>query len=82
MKIKNTYIGIAFLMFSAYKATEDVNVLESILYASVGIGFILMDAVKNPRLVDYKKPLNILSWIFVISGLLLFITLLRQDAYK
>ncbi len=82
MKIKNSYIGIAFLMFSTYKAIEDVNVLESILYASVGIGFMLMDAVKNPRLADYKKPLTILSWVFVISGLLLFIALLRQDAYK
>ena len=81
MKIKNTYIGAALLIFSAYKAMNDANPVEAVLYASVGIGFILMDAVKNPKLAAYKKILNILSWIFVISGLLLFIALLRQDAY-
>ena len=81
MKISNTFIGLAFLALAAYKSFSDVNVLESVLYASVGTGFLLMDLVKKPTLAKYQRVLTILSWVFILAGVLLFIALLRQDAY-
>jgi len=85
MKINNTWIGIAFVAFSIYKSITGGDILESTLYASVGIGFVLMDAVmdavKMERFAEYKRLLTILSWIFVLAGILLFIAVLRKDAY-
>jgi hypothetical protein len=80
-KFTNTWIGIFFVGFAAYKSIIGDGLLDSVLYSSVGIGFILMDAVKNERFAPYKKILTILSWVFVLAGVLLFIALLRQDAY-
>lgn len=81
MKIKSTWIGLALIALAAYKSVQEPQILEPVLYSCVGIGFILMDAVKNERFAPYKKVLSILSWVFVLAGLFLFIALLRQDAY-
>ena len=69
------------MAYAAYKSVTGAEILEPVLYSSVGIGFILMDAVKNERFAPYKRILTILSWIFVLAGVLLFIALLRNDAY-
>lgn len=82
MKIRNSWIGVAFMALGAYFATAGRGVLEPMLYATVGAGFVLMDAAKRPSLAPYKKLITILSWVFVLSGVLLFIALLRQDAYS
>jgi len=78
--MKNSWIGLAIIFFGGYTLyTKDV--LEAILYFSVGLGFALMGIVKDPRFEAYKKILNIVSWIFVLAGVLLFIAVLRRDAY-
>ncbi len=81
LKINNSLIGIFLVAFAAYKSVTGTEILEPVLYSSVGIGFILMDAVKNERFAPYKRILTILSWIFILAGVLLFIALIRQDAY-
>ncbi len=81
MKIKSTWIGLALIGFGAYKSIQESSVLEPVLYACVGLGFVLMDAVKNQKFAPYKKLLTILSWVFILAGIFLFIALLRQDAY-
>ena len=81
MKIKSTWIGLALIALAAYKSVQGPEILEPVLYTCVGIGFILMDAVKNEKLAPYKRILSILSWVFILAGLFLFIALLRQDAY-
>ena len=78
--IKNTWIGLAIIFFGCYTLYND-DVLEALLYFSVGLGFALMGAVKDPRVEAYSKILHIVSWIFVLSGILLFIAVLRRDAY-
>ena len=78
--IKNTRIGLAIIIFGGYTLYND-DVLEALLYFSVGLGFALMGAVKDPRVEAYSKILHIVSWIFVLSGILLFIAVLRRDAY-
>ena len=52
MKINNSLIGIFFVAFAAYKSVTGDEILEPVLYSSVGIGFILMDAVKKERFAD------------------------------
>ncbi|MCH7513819.1 MAG: hypothetical protein IH947_07725 [Bacteroidetes bacterium] len=78
--MRNTWIGLAIIFFGGYTLYDD-DVLEALLYFSVGLGFTLMGIVKDPRFEAYKKILNIVSWIFVLSGVLLFIAVLRRDAY-
>ena len=79
--MKNAWIGLAIIAFGIYTLLGD-KFLEAIMYISVGLGFTLMGILKDPRFSSYKKFLNILSWIFVIAGILLFIAVLRQDAYS
>jgi hypothetical protein len=76
----NYLIGLVFLLFGGYKIHLQ-DFLESALYFCVGIGFLLMGASKDSKFERYKKQINIVSWVFVMLGLLLFIAVIRRDAY-
>lgn len=76
----NYLIGLVFLVFGGYKTYME-DFLESALYFSVGFGFLLMGASKDARFEQYKKQINVASWVFVLLGLLLFIAVIRRDAY-
>jgi len=78
--MSNYLIGLAFLGFGGYRIYL-ADGLEAALYFCVGIGFVLMAAAKDDRFEEYKRQINITSWIFVLGGVLLFIAVLRQDAY-
>lgn len=78
--MKNYLIGMAFLIFGGYRLYLS-NLLETFLYFSVGIGFILMGAAKDEKFEKFHKKINVASWIFVIGGVILFIAVLRRDAY-
>ena len=78
--MSNYIIGLTFILFGGYKIYLE-DVFESLLYFSVGIGFLLMGASKDQRFGKYKKQINIASWVFVLLGVLLFIAVLRRDAY-
>ena len=78
--MKNTWIGLAIVAFGIYSMVRG-ETLEAAMYFSVGSGFSLIGILKDPRFYAYKKILNILSWVFVLVGVLLFIAVLRQDAY-
>lgn len=79
--MKNIWFGIVLIAFGIYRASAG-DWLEFSMYCSVGLGFSLMAAIKSNKLVGYKKALEILSWAFVILGVLLFIAVLRSDAYS
>ena len=76
----NYLIGLAFIIFGGYRIYL-TNLLEALLYFTVGIGFMLMGAAKEEKLIKFHKQINIASWIFILGGVLLFIAVLRQDAY-
>ena len=78
--MSNYLIGLVFILFGGYKIYV-ADVLESALYFCVGIGFVLMGAAKDQRFEMFKKQINVASWIFVIGGVILFIAVLRGDAY-
>ncbi len=79
--MRSLWIPLAFYLLGVYTFVQS-RLLESVLYISVGSAFLLLDASKNQRFAKYKKELNILSWIFVAASILLFIAVLRQDAYN
>jgi len=78
--MKNIWVGLAFVLFGGYRGYIG-GWLEAALYISVGIGFGLMGIVKIEGFERYKKQIDIASWIFVGLGVILFIALLRSDAY-
>lgn len=78
--MRNYLIGLVFILFGGYRIYIS-SVFEAILYFCVGVGFVLMGAAKDQRFERFKRTINILSWIFVIAGVLLFIALLRKDVY-
>ena len=78
--MRNYLIGLAFIIFGGYRIYL-TNLLEAFLYFAVGIGFVLMGAAKDERFEKYHKQINVASWIFILGGVLLFIAVLRRDAY-
>ena len=55
--------------------------VEGILYVSVGSGFTLMNLLKSGFFKTNLKFWNILSWILIILAIVLFLLVLRMDAY-
>ena len=78
--MRNYLIGLAFVLFGVYRIYLN-NILEATLYFTVGIGFALMGAAKDARFSNYHKQINIASWVLIITGVILFIAVLRRDAY-
>ena len=78
--LKGTLITVAFAALAVY-AFSSGKVLEGIVYILVALGFGLMDMVRSEKFVQYKKPLNIASWVVIIAAVILFVALLRMDAY-
>ena len=79
--MKNIWFGIVLIGFGIYRASAG-DWLEFAMYCSVGLGFSLMAAIRANRLEGFRKILEILSWVFVILGVILFIAVLRSDAYS
>lgn len=78
--MRNYLIGLAVLLFGGYRLYVS-DLLETLMYFSVGTGFILWEAAKDEKFVKFHKQINVASWIFIIGGVILFIAVLRRDAY-
>jgi len=75
-KSRQYLFGAIFLAIGVYQlAIRDW--LEFSLYALAGLSFILNAATLEPRLIAYKKPLSILSWILIGATGILFLYLLQ-----
>jgi len=63
--------GLIFFCVGIYYITG-TSWFESSLYIVAGLAFVVNALTLEPKLIKYKKPLSILSWILIIaSGLLL-----------
>lgn len=69
---------IALAIVNLYNA----NWLEGALYLTVGTAFPLMWAIRDKKITNNLKFWNALAWGLVIIALLLFLALLRTDAYS
>lgn len=65
------FIGVAIYQF----AIEDF--LEFALYALAGTSFIVNAMTMEARLLSYKKPLVVASWILILATGILFLYLLQ-----
>lgn len=68
--------GGLFVAFAIYQAIVG-DMLEFSLYGIAGVAFIINAATFEPKLLPYKKPLVITTWVFIgITGIL-FLYLLQ-----
>ncbi len=68
--------GGLFVAFAIYQAVVG-DLLEFSLYGAAGLAFILNATTFEPRLLAYKKPLVITTWILMIATGILFLYLLQ-----
>lgn len=68
--------GGLFVAFAIYQAVVG-DLLEFSLYGTAGLAFILNATTFEPRLIAYKKPLVITTWILMIATGILFLYLLQ-----
>ena len=74
---KRQYLfGALFLAFGIYQAVVG-DFLEFALYAIAGLAFIINAATFEPKLLAYKKPLVITTWVFIGATGILFLYLLQ-----
>ncbi|MEJ2005783.1 MAG: hypothetical protein P8X57_12670 [Cyclobacteriaceae bacterium] len=73
-------IGAAMIAFGFYEVST-ANFWESSLYFSAGLAFISIGMLMSEQFVQYKKILNIASWVLIILAVFLFFYLLRTDQY-
>ena len=68
--------GLIFMAVGVYQLVIK-DYLEFALYAVAGASFILNALAMEPRLITYKKPLAIVTWIFIAATGILFLYLLQ-----
>lgn len=68
--------GVIFLAVGIYQLTIR-DYLEFSLYGLAGLAFIVNSLTMEPRLIRYKKPLVIISWILIGATGILFLYLLQ-----
>lgn len=65
------FIGVGIYQFSIG------DLLEFSLYASAGASFVINALTMEPKMLAYKKPLVIVSWILIGATGILFLYLLQ-----
>ena len=68
--------GSLFIAFSVYQMIIG-DLLEFSLYLIAGLAFIFNTLTFEPRLLRYKKPLVVITWILIGSASILFLYLLQ-----
>ena len=77
----NYIIPVAFILLAIFNLYAE-KWLEGVLYLTVGTAFPLMWAIRDKQITKNLKFWNALAWGLVIVALLLFLALLRTDAYS
>jgi hypothetical protein len=75
-QVRQYLFGAIFVGVGIYQLVIK-DYLEFALYAVAGLAFIVNALTFEPRLIAYKKPLVIVSWIFIITTGILFLYLLQ-----
>jgi len=81
MKNKGYYLaGTLFLLLCVYRLFFGAYI-EATMYLSLAIGFGITGIIKNELYLHHGKLLGIISWVMIFIALLIFLYLLRMDAY-
>lgn len=76
-KTRHYLFGAMFFGLGIYYFTRP-DMLEGFLYTLAGASFVLNTLTLEPRLAEYKKPLVIVTWVFIVSTGILFLYLLQS----
>jgi hypothetical protein len=68
--------GLIFFAVGIYYITHRLW-FESSLYIVAGLAFVFNGLTLEPRLLKFKKPLAIISWILIIGAGLLLLYLVQ-----
>jgi len=68
--------GLIFMAFGFYQLYQK-QYLEFTLYVLAGLSFIFNQLTSEPKLIEYKKTLVIVTWLFIIATGLTFFYLLQ-----
>jgi hypothetical protein len=75
-QVRQYLFGAIFIAVGIYQLINK-DYLEFSLYAVAGAAFIFNTLTNEPKLLAYKKPLVILTWILIVTAALLFLYLLQ-----
>ena len=75
-KNRQYLFGLLFLGVGIYQLAVN-DLLEFSLYALAGASFIVNALTLEPRLLAYKKPMVIVSWILIGATGILFLYMLQ-----
>jgi hypothetical protein len=75
-RVRQYLFGLIFIGVGIYQFTIG-DYIETWLYAVAGVAFIVNSMTLEPKLIAYKKPLVIASWILIASTGILFLYLLQ-----
>lgn len=81
MNFFTKYIVPLALIILAVVNFLDERWVEGLLYLSVGSGFSVLNLLKAGFFKSHLKFWNILSWALIVLAILLFLLVLRMDAY-
>jgi hypothetical protein len=75
--ITRQYIfGLIFFAVGVYHLWVG-DYLEATLYCLAGLAFVVNTLTAEPKLVEYKKVLVVLSWVLIIATVVVFLYLLQ-----
>jgi|GEM_PF-565466 len=75
--VKRQYLfGLIFFSAGLYQAYLH-DYIEFALFAVAGMAFVVNALTFEPKLLKYKKPLVIVSWILILVSAILFLYLLQ-----
>jgi hypothetical protein len=75
-KTRQYLFGAIFFAVGVYQLVAK-DYIEASLYMVAGLAFVFNTLTMEPRLLSYKKPLVLVSWILIISTGILFLYLLQ-----
>lgn len=74
-------IPAAFILLAIFNLYSE-NWLEGLLYLTIGPAFPIMWAIRDKKITNNLKFWNAFAWGLVALALILFLALLRTDAYS
>lgn len=75
-RLRQYLFGLIFFGFGVYEFKKD-DPLEAAVYLTAGLAFIFNNLVGEPKLVAYRRPLIITTWILIIAAAIIFLYVLQ-----
>ena len=71
-------VGGIMILFSVFQILQN-DFWEFALYLSAGLAFVTMGLITDDVFPRFRKFMNVISWVFILLAVFLFLFLLRTD---